>query len=94
VSVGLDGADYGVGGDVGDGGALDDVVEGGAEVPGAGFVEPHGASVAVEDGAVAECEFFDDGAGMAPVDEFFIDFVAARVIADGALPGVNFGIGA
>ena len=66
VGVGLDGADDGVGSDFGDGGALDDVFECGTEFLGANFVEAKGASVTVEDGAVADAESFDDGAGMAP----------------------------
>jgi len=93
VGVGLYGTDDGVGGDFGDGGALDEVFEGGAEVPGAGQVELQGASMAVEGGAVAEAEFFDDGAGMAPVNEFLIDFLALGVVTDLAEAGVDFGIG-
>jgi len=43
---------------------------------------------------VAEAEFFDDRAGMAPVDEFFLDFVAPGVMADDAAAGMKFEIGA
>ena len=93
VCVGLDGADDGVGGDFGDGGALDDVFEGGADVPGAGQVELHGTSVTVEGGAVAEAELFDDGAGVAPIDEGLVDFLALGVVTDLAEAGVDFGIG-
>ena len=94
VGVGLDGADDGVGSDFGDGGALDDVFECGTEFLGANFVEAKGASVTVEDGAVADAESFDDGAGVAPVDEIVFDFFALGVIADGALACVNCRVGA
>ena len=93
VGVGLDGADDGVGGDASDGGALDYVFEGGADVQGAVFVEVQSASVAVKRGAVAEAEFLDDGAGMAPVDEVVFDFIALGVISDLAFGGVDFGGG-
>jgi hypothetical protein len=88
VSVGFDRVDYGFGIGVGDGGAFDDVIEGGAEVVGADFVETGGAGVAIEERAVAEFEFFDYGAGMAPVDELFFDFIELGVFADHAAAGV------
>ena len=93
VSVGADGVDYVVGGGFGDGAAFDDVVEGGAEIVDADFVEAGGAGVAIEDGSVAEAEAADDGAGMAPTGVLFLDFFALGVMADGAFAGVEIEIG-
>ena len=90
VGVGLNRADDGIGGDFGDAGALDDGFECGAEVPGAGLVEIEGAGVAKEVGAVSEAVFFDDGGGMAPVNEIVFDLVALRMVANGAFAGVDF----
>jgi hypothetical protein len=90
ASVGVDGADDGVGSGRDVHGALDDVAEGEAELAVAQREETGGVSVAVE-GASGDFVIAGDVAGRVPVDEVFFDGLALGMAADSAVAGVMGG---
>ena len=78
----MDGPDDGVGGDYADVlRALDDVVEGEAEVAGAFVVKVDGSRMPI-DGVRLNLIGLGDIADAMPVNEFFLDVFAVRIPAD------------
>jgi hypothetical protein len=82
AQVGANGGDDGVAVDRGIFGALDDALEGGADVVSAKLDEADGASVAEDRGSVVDLIVDGDLDGAAPVEEVVFDGLAGGVAAD------------
>ena len=90
AGVGADGFDIGRGGELDVFAALENVLDGEEVISAALLIEAGGMSVAIEDATVAEIEFVDDVDRVVPVEEFFLDGFAFRMMADSALAAVAF----
>lgn len=83
-SVGFDGGDDSVRGNIAFVGALDDVFEGVTQIAAAFGEEAGGMGVIVDGGAVRKHEAFVDAGSAVPVDEHFLDGFAVGMATDDA----------
>ena len=69
-------------------GLLDNVIEREADIVAAALKEPAGVGVSI-DGALSELVELGNSARAAPLQEFLLDLVALRMLANGALALVS-----
>lgn len=83
-----DSVNNGFGSDVNAFDLFNDVSQGEAQVRGAALVQIQGVGVAI-DGALGKLVELSDGLRAAPLEEFLLDLLALRVLADGAFALVS-----